>query len=267
MHPMLNTAVKAARRAGTIINRASLDLERVSVGRKGHNDFVTEVDQAAEQAIIDVLLSAYPGHAILGEESGEVGAPQQEGNEFTWIIDPLDGTTNFIHGFPQYAVSIALRHNGTITQGVIYDPSRNELFTSTRGAGAFLNEKRIRVSKRTRLADALVGTGFPFRASDSAPEALDRYMRLFRLMTQRTAGLRRPGAAALDLAYVACGRYDGFWEAGLKPWDIAAGSLMVLEAGGLIGDWSGEQTHLDSGNVVAGTPKVFAQLISTLGEG
>lgn len=267
MHPMLNTAVKAARKAGSIINRASLDLDLITVSRKGPNDFVTEVDKAAEAAIIDILLTAYPGHAVLGEESGAVGAEQKDGNEFTWIIDPLDGTTNFIHGFPQYAISIALRHNGVIAQGVIYDPTRNELFTASRGRGAFLNDKRIRVSKRAKLADALIGTGFPFRAADSTPEALDRYMRLFRNMTQRCAGIRRPGSAALDLAYVACGRYDGFWEANLKPWDIAAGSLLVLEAGGLIGDWGGEQTHFDSGDVVAGNPKVFAQLLSVIAEG
>ncbi|HEU4620881.1 MAG TPA: inositol monophosphatase family protein [Burkholderiaceae bacterium] len=267
MHPMLNTAIKAARKAGNVINRASMDLERVMVSRKGHNDFVTEVDKLAEQVIVETLLQAYPSHAVLGEEGGESGAEQREGHEYTWIIDPLDGTTNFIHGFPQYAVSIALRHNGAIEQAVVYDPTRNELFTASRGAGAFLNEKRIRVAKRTRLSEALIGTGFPFRAREGEKSLhLDEYLKLFRIMTVRAAGLRRPGAAALDLAYVAAGRLDGFWEAGLKPWDIAAGNLLILEAGGLVGDWSGEQTHFECGDVVAGSPKIFAQLIATIAE-
>jgi len=265
-NPFINTAVKAARKAGSVINRASMDLDLIKVTTKGQSDFVTEVDKQAEAVIIETLLTAYPNHAILAEETGESGAVQDEGNEFTWIIDPLDGTTNFIHGFPQYAVSIALRHNGVITQGVIFDPSRNELFTASRGRGAFMNDKRIRVSKRVRMAEALIGTGFPFRASQEDPEVLDRYMRLFRSLTMRCAGLRRPGAAALDLAYVACGRYDAFFEYGLKPWDIAAGSLMVLESGGLVGDMKGDATYLASGNIVAGTPKVFAQLVSLTAE-
>ncbi|WP_034411048.1 inositol monophosphatase family protein [Derxia gummosa] len=265
-NPYINTAIKAARKAGSIINRASMDLDLVKVGNKGPNDFVTEVDQAAEAAIIETLLTAYPNHAVLGEETGETGAQQDPDNEFTWIIDPLDGTTNFIHGFPQYAVSIALRHNGVITQGVIYDPTRNELFTASRGRGAFLNEKRIRVSKRVKFQEALIGTGFPFRASHADPELFDRYMRLFRSLTMRCAGLRRPGAAALDLAYVACGRYDAFFEYALKPWDIAAGTLMVLEAGGLVSDFQGNDSYMDSGNTVAGSPKIFAQLVAMTGE-
>nr|WP_139826488.1 inositol monophosphatase family protein [Derxia lacustris] len=261
-NPYINTAIKAARKAGSVINRASMDLDLVKVGNKGPNDFVTEVDQAAEAAIIEILLNAYPNHAILGEETGATGAEQDPDNEFTWIIDPLDGTTNFIHGFPQYAVSIALRHNGVVTQGVIYDPNRNELFTASRGRGAFMNDKRIRVSKRIKLQDALIGTGFPFRASQDDPELLDRYMRLFRSLTMRCAGLRRPGAAALDLAYVAMGRLDAFWEYGLKPWDIAAGSLLVLEAGGLVSDVKGDDDYMGSGNIVAGSPKIFAQLVA-----
>jgi myo-inositol-1(or 4)-monophosphatase len=264
--PMLNTAVKAARKAGNIINRASLDIERLGVATKGHNDFVTEVDQAAEAVIIETLLGAYPTHAVLAEESGLRGAPQPEGNDYTWIVDPLDGTTNFIHGFPQYSISIGLQHNGQMTQACVYDPSRNELFTATRGRGAFLNERRIRVSKRTKLADSLIGTGFPFRSTADKPELLDRYLKLFRSMMLRTAGIRRPGSAALDLAYVACGRYDGFWEAGLAPWDMAAGSLLVLEAGGLVGDWNGEQAYLEKGEIVAGTPKVFGQMLGLIGE-
>ena len=260
MHPMLNTAVKAARRGAAIINRASFDIDRVKVIEKQQNDFVTEVDRAAEQAIIEVLKTAYPDHAILAEESGPSSNLHDE-NENVWIIDPLDGTTNFIHGFPQYAVSIALQQRGQITQAVVYDPTRNELFTATKGAGAFLNEKRIRVARRDKLADSLIGTGFPFRPEDD----IDEYLKLFRAMTQRTAGLRRAGSAALDLAYVGCGRFDGFFEKGLKPWDIAAGSLIITEAGGIVGNYQGESDYLDRGDVIAGSPKIFAQMLSVLG--
>ncbi len=271
LHPMLNTAIKAARRAGSIINRASLDLERVKVSRKQHNDFVTEIDEAAEKAIIDVLLTAYPDHRILAEESGRSAAPEGAGKgdlvamdneaENLWIIDPLDGTTNFIHGFPQYCVSIGLLQRGVITQSVIYDPNRNDLFVATKGRGAFLNDRRLRVSKRHRMNEALLGTGFPFKNL----ETLDRYLAMFRLMTGQSAGIRRPGAAALDLAYVAAGRLDGFFEIGLMPWDIAAGSLLVTEAGGLIGDFQGDPDYLHTGDVLAGTPKIFGQLVGTLG--
>jgi myo-inositol-1(or 4)-monophosphatase len=258
MHPMLNTAVKAARRAAAIINRASFDIDRIKVTEKQHNDFVTEVDQAAEQAIIEVLKTAYPDHAILAEESGASANLQDQ--EYVWIIDPLDGTTNFIHGFPQYCVSIALQHRGQITQGVVYDPTRNELFTATKGAGAYLNEKRIRVAKRDKMADALIGTGFPFRTA----EGIDNYLGMFRVMTEKCAGLRRPGAAALDLAYVAAGRLDGFFEKGLKPWDIAAGALMITEAGGIVGDFTGESDYLYKGDAIAASPKIFAQMVSLL---
>jgi myo-inositol-1(or 4)-monophosphatase len=260
MQPMLNTAVKAARRGATVINRASFDLDRIQVVEKQQNDFVTEVDRAAEHAIIEVLKTAYPDHAILAEESG-ASANLHDENENVWIIDPLDGTTNFIHGFPQYCVSIALRQRGVITQAVVYDPTRNELFTASKGAGAFLNDKRIRVTKRDKLADSLIGTGFPFRPNDD----IDEYLKMFRVMTQRTAGLRRAGSAALDLAYVACGRLDGFFEKGLQPWDIAAGSLLVTEAGGIVANYSGESDYLDKGNVIAGTPKIFAQMLAQLG--
>jgi myo-inositol-1(or 4)-monophosphatase len=252
LHPMLNIAVKAARRAAAVINRAARDLDGVTVTRKRHNDFVTEVDQAAEAAIIEVLRKAYPAHAILAEESGADGA-----SEYEWIVDPLDGTTNFIHGFPQYAVSIALRHRGVLEQAVVFDPGRNELFTATRGRGAFLNDRRVRVSKRAKLAESLIGTGFPFR--DLAH--LDEYMTAFKAVTRETAGIRRAGAAALDLAYVAAGRLDGFWEIGLSPWDMAAGALLVLEAGGLVSDFDGESHYLERGNVVCGAPKVFAPLL------
>ena len=258
MHPMLNTAVKAARNAGSIINRGARDLDILTVAKKRHNDFVTEIDRAAEAAIIETLLKAYPDHAILAEETGASGADADA--EFQWIIDPLDGTTNFIHGFPHYCVSIGLMHRGIVTQGVIFDPTRNELFTATRGAGAYLNDRRIRVSKRIRLSETLVGTGFPFR--DMAH--LDHYVAMFRDVTKNCAGIRRAGAAALDLAYVACGRLDAFWEIGLSPWDMAAGSLLITEAGGLVGDLKGEPNYLKSGNIVGGNPKVFVQLLQTL---
>ena len=264
LHPMLNTAVKAARRAGNIINRASLDLDLVKVSAKQHKDFVTEVDRNAEAAIIETLLGAYPDHGILAEESGRTGRQAQGGEEpdYLWIIDPLDGTTNFIHGFPQYCVSIALAHKGQITQAVIYDPTRNDLFTATRGRGAFLNERRIRVSKRTLMEDALIATGFPFKNLD----ILDNYLRMFRLMTEQSAGVRRAGSAALDLAYVAAGRMDGFFEIGLAPWDIAAGSLMITEAGGLIGDFQGNADYLYTGDVLAGTPRIFGHMVQALGK-
>ncbi len=256
---MINTAVKAARRAATIINRASFDLDQIRVSHKGPNDFVSEVDHAAEQAIIDVLRQAYPDHAILAEESGASSNLHDE-NENVWIIDPLDGTTNFIHGFPQYAVSIALQQRGQITQAVVYDPTRNELFTATKGVGAFLNEKRIRVAKRDKLADSLIGTGFPY----SDLSGLDEYLKMFKAMTEKTAGLRRPGSAALDLAYVAAGRLDGFFEKKLKPWDMAAGALLVSEAGGIISDFTGEGHHMTKGDVIAGSPKIFAQMLNVL---
>lgn len=256
LHPMLNIAVRAARSAGSIINRAALDLDVLKVASKGTNDFVTEVDQAAEEAIISTLLEAYPGHAILAEESGRQRGSKH--SDYLWIIDPLDGTTNFVHGFPQYAVSIALKHRGQIMQAVVYDPTRNELFTATRGRGAFMNDRRIRVSRRTKLAEALIGTGFPFRQL----QHLDEYVRMFKLITEQTAGIRRPGAAALDLAYVAMGRLDGFWEFGLSAWDVAAGSLLIQESGGMIADFAGGTDYLTSGNIVAGNPKVHAELLA-----
>ena len=258
LHPMLNIAVKAARAAGSVISRASLDIEKVLVQTKSTNDFVTEVDQHAEAVIIETLLQAYPGHGILAEESGrEHGAKD---SEFTWIIDPLDGTTNFIHGFPVYAVSIALAHRGVVQQAVVYDPSRNDLFIASRGRGAYLNERRLRVSKRTRLQDSLVGTGFPFRKGDN----FKRYMKMFEEISQQCAGLRRPGAASLDLCYVAAGYYDGFFETGLSPWDIAAGSLIITEAGGLIGNFTGESDFLYQREVVCGNPKIYGQLVGIL---
>jgi myo-inositol-1(or 4)-monophosphatase len=258
MHPMLTTAVKAARRAGNIITRGARDLDLLTVSTKGPKDFVSEVDRAAEAAIVETLHAAYPDHGVFAEEG--TARESNPDAEYVWIIDPLDGTTNFLHGFPQYCVSIALAHKGVVTQGVIYDPVRNDLFTATRGRGAFLNDRRIRVSRRAHLRDSLIGTGFPFRDG----RYLDTYLKMFRTMTVQSAGLRRPGAAALDLAYVAAGFYDGFFEIGLNAWDVAAGSVLVLEAGGLIGDLSGEGDYLHSGQVIAATPKVFAQIVQAL---
>jgi len=266
MHPMLTVAVRAARRAGRIITRASVDLDQLQVARKQRNDFVTEVDHASEHAIVETLRGAYPDHAILAEESGHTAGKQATATvheaENIWVIDPLDGTTNFIHGFPQYAVSIALMQRGIVTQAVVYDPTRDELFTASRGRGAFLNDRRIRVSKRTKLDEALVGTGFPYRQLDH----IDDYLRIFRLVTERAAAVRRPGAAALDLAYVACGRYDAFFEFGLAPWDVAAGSLLITEAGGLIGNFAGDADYVFSEQVVAATPKIFASMIGLLAQ-
>ena len=260
MHPALNIAIKAARRAGQVINRASNDLDLIKVASKQPNDFVTEVDKAAEAAIIETLQDAYPGYGILAEESGQSAGKGTQDTEYQWIIDPLDGTTNFIHGLPQYAVSIALAKAGIVEQAVIFDPNRNELFTASKGGGAFLNDRRIRVSKRLKLQESLIGTGFPYRMLDK----LDLYLDIFKEVVQKTAGQRRPGAASLDLAYVACGRYDGFWEFGLSPWDMAAGALLVSEAGGLVSDLRGEANYLDTGNIIAGTPKVFSPLLNLI---
>lgn len=256
MHPMLNTAIKAARRAGSIINRAAQNLDILQVQRKTHNDYVSEVDRNAEAAIIETLLGAYPQHAILGEESGAQG----DNAEYLWVIDPLDGTTNFLHGFPQYAVSIALMHKGILDQAVIFDPTGNDLYTASKGRGAFLNDKRIRVNKRTKLQECIIGTGFPFRDFTH----LDTYLPMLKSMILNTSGIRRPGSAALDLAHVASGRYDGFWEIGLSKWDIAAGALLITEAGGLVGDFEGNESWFETGNIVAGNPKIFGQLLKVL---
>ena len=255
MHPMLNIAVKAARRAGNLINRASRNLDIVAVREKAANDYVSEVDREAEQTIIRTLREAYPSHSILAEESGASGK-----SEFQRIVDPLDGTANFLHGFPQYAVSIALMQKKVVTQAVIYDPGRNDLFTATRGRGAFLNETRIRVSKRAQMKPSLIGTGFPFRQL----EHVDAYLAMLREVMHNSAGVRRAGAASLDLAYVAAGRLDAFWEIGLSAWDMAAGALLITEAGGLVGDLEGNPGYLDSGNILAGTPKVFGQMVQML---
>jgi myo-inositol-1(or 4)-monophosphatase len=253
---MLNIAVRAARRAGSIINRATLDGSALQVRSKRANDFVTRIDGAAEEAVIDIVRKAYPDHGFIAEESGE-STPDAE---YLWIIDPLDGTTNFIHGFPQYAVSIAVQHRGALTHAVVYDPAKNELFTASKGRGAFLNDRRIRVSKCLKLDDALVGTGFPFKELGR----LDLYMRQLRVFMEKSSGVRRAGAAALDLAYVACGRLDAFWELGLAPWDMAAGALLIQEAGGLVADITGEQEFMRSGDVCAATPKILPAVLEAM---
>lgn len=255
MHPMLNIAVRAARNAGNIIIRNLDRLEQLSVHTKDRNDFVSDVDQQAEQEIIGTIRKAYPSHGILAEESGS-----QAGDEYQWIIDPLDGTTNYLHGFPQFAVSIALRYKGRLEQAVIYDPLQQELFTATRGSGAHLDNRRIRVSNRHKLEGALLGTGFPFRSQ----RHLDTYLDMFRALFPKTAGIRRAGSAALDLAYIASGRLDGFWEIGLKEWDMAAGTLLIQEAGGLSGDFVGGHGYMKSGNLVSANPKLFPLILKTI---
>ena len=258
MHPILSIAIKAARRAGSVINRATLDGAILDVRSKNTNDFVTQVDKGAEEAAIGVIRAAYPDHAILAEESGEnLGGSRAD---YRWIIDPLDGTTNFIHGFPQYCVSIGIEHRGALAHAVVYDPGKNELFTASKGRGAFLNDRRLRVTRCQKLGDALVGTGFPFKELSR----VDPYLRQLRTVMSSCAGVRRAGSAALDLAYVAAGRLDAFWEMGLSPWDMAAGALLIQEAGGLVGDLKGDQGYLRSGDIAAATPKVFPQLLQAL---
>ncbi len=255
MHPMLNIAVRAARQAGNIIARSFPHVDSLSVDTKSRNDFVSDVDRLAEQEIISTIHKAYPDHAILAEESGSSGD-----SEYVWIIDPLDGTTNFLHGFPQFAVSIALSFRGKLDQAVVYDPISQDLYTASRGAGAQLNGRRIRVASRKTLDGALLGTGFPFK-DDSI---LDTYLATFKALFGDTAGIRRPGSAALDLAYVAAGRVDGFWEFGLNPWDMAAGALLIQEAGGKVGDFAGGDDFLESGNVIAGNLKVYDAMLKRI---
>ena len=256
MQPLLNIAIRAARRAGDVIVRSLNRVPQLDVRAKSHNDFVTEVDTTAEQEIIETIRRSHPDHAFLGEESGRIAAKSGR-EEFVWIIDPLDGTTNFIHGFPQFSVSLACQRRGRIEHAVVYDPMRQELFTASRGDGAQLDGRRIRVSKRIELDGALLATGFPYRAN---LQWLDPYLAMLKLMMQKTAGVRRPGSAALDLAYVAAGRVDGYWEFGLAPWDTAAGTLLVTEAGGMVGTLSGHE-YKQEGHIVAGNPKIYAALI------
>jgi myo-inositol-1(or 4)-monophosphatase len=255
MQPLLNIAISAARAAGNIIIRYINRVDSLSVQSKRLNDFVCEVDRAAEQEIIAIIRRAYPQHGILAEESGG-----RDGDEYRWLIDPLDGTTNFLHGFPQYAVSIALKHKDALQLGVVYDPFKEELFAAYRGAGATLNSRRIRVSQRNGMIGALLGTGIPYRPDQD----LDAYLVTLKALMQDTAGIRRAGSAALDLAYVACGRLDGFWEFGLRPWDIAAGIVLVQEAGGMVSDMAGGPTFAQTGNILAAGPKVFRAMLASL---
>jgi myo-inositol-1(or 4)-monophosphatase len=255
VQPLLNIAVRAARRAGEVIVRSMNRLESLTIASKGRNDYVTEVDRAAEAEIIATIRRHYPQHAFLAEESGASGT-----HDTQWIIDPLDGTTNFLHGFPQFAVSIACQTKGRLEHAVIYDPLRQELFTASRGDGAHLDNHRMRVSKARTLEGALIGTGFPYRENT---RYLDAYLEMFKAVTLQAAGVRRPGSAALDLAYVAAGRVDGFWEIGLSPWDTAAGTLLIQEAGGRIGTLTGEE-YRQGGHIIAGTPKVYTELVALL---
>jgi myo-inositol-1(or 4)-monophosphatase len=253
MHPILNIGVRAARRAGDLIVRHINQLDAIKVDTKGRNDFVSEVDRMAEDDIIKTVRRSYPDHAFLAEESGASGDA-----EFVWIIDPLDGTTNFLHGFPVFCVSIAVMQRGRLEHGVIYDPLRQELFTTSRGTGATVDGRKMRVSDTRLLEKALLGTGYPYK-HDS--DWLDPYMEMLKSAMRETSGVRRPGAAALDLAYVAAGRLDGFWEIGLQPWDISAGVLMIQECGGIVTDLGGRDGWQQSGNVVAGNPKIHEALL------
>lgn len=255
MQPTLTIAIRAARAAGRILLRYFDRVDQLQIQAKNRNDFVTEVDKAAEEAIIQELRSKFPDHAFLAEESGASGR-----SPFEWVIDPLDGTTNYLHGFPQFSVSIGLRHRGRLECGVVYDPLREEMFTAERGGGAQLNDRRIRVANRPTLEGALIGTGFPFRDQ----RHLDTYLAMFRTILQNTAGIRRPGSASLDLAYVACGRTDGFWELGLSEWDMAAGALLVMEAGGTVSDLSGGDRYLRTGNIIGGNLKLHRALLQAL---
>ncbi len=257
MHPMLNIGIRAARAAGNVITRNMDRVDTLQVDQKSRNDFVSDVDRGAEAEIINVLRKAYPDHSILAEESGLIGNADAE---YQWIVDPLDGTTNFLHGYPYFSVSIALMHKNRIDQAVVYNPVSQDLFTASRGDGAWLNSKRIRVSKTNRLEKALLGTGFPYRSGQD----LDFYQRTMRHYTEKSGGIRRAGSAALDLASLAAGRLDGVWLVGLSSWDVAAGALIVREAGGLINDFSGGDTWLDSGEVLAGTPKVHHEMLQVM---
>ncbi len=250
---MLTIAVRAARAAGDIIVRNMDRLDRLKVATKQNNDFVSNVDHQSEAAIIATLKQAYPDHSILAEESGV----EDQASEYQWIIDPLDGTTNYLHGFPQFAVSIALKHKSRLEVGVVYDPVSQELFSASRGNGATLNGRKIRVSQHKGLKNALLGTGFPYYDQSY----LDTYLATMKQLMQKTAGLRRPGSAALDLAWLAAGRIDGFWEFNLKAWDIAAGALIIREAGGIVSDFENRDGYLESGDIIAAAPKVFPEMI------
>ena len=256
MHPMLNIAVRAARVAGNIITKGFENRHDLILESKGDNDYVTQIDKDAEQAIIHKIQQSYPEHAFVGEEGGVV-----EGNEdFKWIIDPLDGTTNFIRGIPHFAVSIALMYKGRLDQAVVFDPIRGELFTASKGNGAQLNGYRIRVANSRDLSNTILATAFPFKDKANLPVCLERFTQIY----QECGDVRRCGSAALDLAYVAAGRYDGYWEKGIKPWDIAAGELLVREAGGMCTDYSGGNDHMKKGEIVSGGPKIIQGLVKHL---
>lgn len=257
MNPILTTAWKAARKAGQMMHRASSNLTNIKVDNKAANDFVSEIDREAENIIINAIHEVYPHHAILSEEAGYLG---NSNAEYQWIIDPLDGTTNYLHGHKQYAISMALLHKGVITESLVYAPEQNDLYVATRGQGALLNDKRIRVSNRIDMLRCVIATGFP--VVDQT--IMDTYLAILKDVLAKTAGARREGSAALDLCNVACGRVDGFFEFNLKPWDIAGGALIVQEAGGIVTDMHGEQTWLDSGNIVAANPKILAQLLQII---
>lgn len=261
MQPMLNIALRAARSAGELIVRSMDRLDRLSISEKEAKDYVTDIDRAAEKTIINSILKAHPNHGFHAEESGVI-AGTGEGADYQWIIDPLDGTTNYIHGIPHFAVSIACRYRGRIEHAVVYDPLRDEDFTASRGRGAMLNGRRLRVSKQQNLNHAVLATGFPFRNEQMAH--IDNYLEMFKSLAGQSAGIRRAGAASLDLAYVAAGRYDGFWEFGLSEWDMAAGALLIQEAGGLISDFTGNHHFLEKGHVVAGGPKCFKAILTSI---
>jgi myo-inositol-1(or 4)-monophosphatase len=252
MHALLNVAIMAARRAGDTLIRKMASLEKLKIEEKGFNDFVSDADRAAERAVIATVQKHYPDHAFLAEESGVSGE-----SDHVWIIDPLDGTTNYLHGFPVFAVSIGLQVRGRMEHACVYDPMRQELFTASRGDGAQLDGHRIRVSGRTQLSRALVGTGFPFRQVD---QEIGPYMNMLGQVIRNTSGVRRPGAAALDLCYVAAGRLDAFFEVHLSPWDLAAGSLIIREAGGIISGLDGSENYMETGHVLCGAPKIYAEL-------
>ncbi|MBU2879761.1 MULTISPECIES: inositol-1-monophosphatase [Alteromonadaceae] len=256
MHPMLNIAVRAARAAGNVITRGFENRNDLLLEKKGENDFVTKIDKEAEKVIIEKIQQSFPDHSFLGEEGGIV----EGSDEFKWIIDPLDGTTNFIKGIPHFAVSIALMHKGRIDQAVVFDPIRGELFTASKGAGAQLNGFRIRTGKAKDLNNTVLATAFPFKAKETSDDAIQRFSNIFK----QCGDVRRCGSAALDLAYVAAGRYDGYWERGIKPWDVAAGELLVRESGGLVTDYKGGNDPLDKGEIVAGNPRVVQSLVRHL---
>lgn len=247
MHPMLTIAIRAARVAGDLVQRSADNVNQLTISKKSKNDFVTEVDLMAEQAIVNIIKGTYPEHSILAEESGTI-----EGNHYTWVIDPLNGTTNFLHGYPHYAVSIALKNKHKTEVAVIYDPLKDELFTAEKGGGATLNNRRIRVGKQTKLNEALLSTGFPFKY----PQHLEAYVNMLADLTLETTGIRQAGSAALDLAYIAVGRLDGFWQIGLKEWETAAGVLLIQEAGGVTTDFSFDDKFSQSGNIITGNPKM-----------